>query len=145
MRPKHLERCQNRIEVTHEIHSARPRVDALPTHQRQRIGSVHKPEQHALDGQQQLSLTVSQNGVVTASMLLPAETFVMASFRNEDGMRELSPGRSEFRGPVTLSILPRATMPEGNQWLINIREIMGAPPLTLTVSNAEVLVERTEP
>ena len=90
-------------------------------------------------------VTVSQNGVVTASMLLPAETFVMASFRNEDGMRDLSPGRSEFRGPVTLSILPRATMPEGNQWLINIREIMGAPPLTLTVSNAEVLVERTEP
>ena len=90
-------------------------------------------------------VTVSQNGVVTTSMLVPTESIVVASFRNEDGMRELSPGRSEFRGPVTLSILPRVTMPEGNQWLINLREIMSDPPLSLTVSNAEVLVERTEP
>ena len=98
-----------------------------------------------MGGQRSYRVTVSQNGVVTASMLVPTESLVVASFRNEDGMRELSPGRSEFRGPVTLSILPRATMPQGNQWLINIREIMSDPPLSLTVSNAEVLIERTEP
>jgi hypothetical protein len=88
-------------------------------------------------------VTLSQNGDIVASLLLPAGTFMSASY--EDQREALTtPGRWELHGNVVLNVQPAATAP-GRPPGRSVDEIMSRPPITLTLSTVDVLIENVAP
>jgi hypothetical protein len=88
-------------------------------------------------------ITVTQNGATVASLMVPADSFMSASY--DDQQQSLvSPGRWQFKGDVVLRIQPVASAPprvRGN----GAEQVMINPPVTLTVSNVDVLVTNVNP
>ena len=88
-------------------------------------------------------VTISQNGATVASLLLPTGTFMSASY-DEQQQNLITPGRWQFRGDVTLRVQPAATAP-GEPPGRKLVEIMSRPPVTLTLSAVDVLIENVTP
>jgi hypothetical protein len=88
-------------------------------------------------------VTISQDGATVASLLLPAGTFMSASY-DEQQQNLITAGRWEFRGDVTLRVQPAATAP-GQPPGRRATEIMSRPPITLTLSAVDVLIENVAP
>lgn len=88
-------------------------------------------------------VTLSRNGSNVASLLLPAGTFMSATYENQQ-QPLATPGRWEFRGDVTLRVQPAATAP-GQPPGRTAAEIMSRPPVTITLSGVDVLVENETP
>ena len=90
-------------------------------------------------------VTITQGGAAVASLVLPADTFLMATY-DDDDQREyrLSEVRWEFHGNVVLKAQPVATLP-GQAQERTADEIFRNPPVVLTLSGVDVLVENVTP
>lgn len=88
-------------------------------------------------------VTLSQNGNVVASLLLPDGTFMSATYENQQ-QNLIAAGRWELHGDVVLRVQPAATSP-GQQPGRRTDYIMSNPPITLTLSTVDVLIENVSP
>ena len=88
-------------------------------------------------------VTITQGGAAVASLVLPADTFLMATYDNQREYR-LSEVRWEFHGNVVLKAQPVATLP-GQAQERTADEIFSNPPVVLTLSGVDVLVENVTP
>src|SRR5258706_5603142 len=89
-------------------------------------------------------VTLSQNGNVVATLLLPDGTFMSATYNNQPQQNLVTAGRWELRGDVVLRVQPAATSP-GEPPGRRTDFIMSNPPITLRLSMVDVLIENVSP
>jgi hypothetical protein len=89
------------------------------------------------------SVTISRGGMVLTTFILPAGTFLSASYDDRQPS-VINPGHFEFQGDFVLRAQPAADAP-GQPPGRRFEEIMSRPPFVLTLQNVDVVIENLTP